>query len=150
MWDLEERTILSILHGHTGEVYTLCAVKEGVLVSGSGDNSLIIWSILHRSSTYSPNYVLTGHTSYIWEIIRMSSTEIISGKFIGDLRLWNIDQGLCTRHIHSVGDNFLYQMKQHQGGEVVVSYQNIVSVWGVGTNWGESIKQFSVWHRGNY
>ena len=36
----------------------------------------------------------------------------------------------------------VYHMKQHIGGDVVVSHQLEVNVWGAANNWGEPIKQF--------
>ena len=29
----------------------------------------------------------------------MSNSEIISGDYWGDLMMWDIDQGICTRHL---------------------------------------------------
>ena len=62
-----------------------------------------------------------------------------------DLMMWNIDQGLCIRHIPKVGGFVgLWQMKQHTRGDVVVSYRNQVKVWGAANDWGQNpIKQFN-------
>ena len=148
IWNIEDRSIMSTLSGHTDAVNALCYVKEGVLVSGSEDKSLIIWSkSTPESSTYSHKQTLTGHKSGIQGIIRLNNRDVISGEFKGDLMMWNIDQGLCIRHIPCVygfGDN-LIQMKQHIGGDVVVGYWFKVRVWGAANNWGEDpIKQFDV------
>ena len=71
---------MSTLSGHTNTVSALCNVKEGVFVSGSWDNSLIIWSkSTPESSTYSHREVLTGHKSAIFGIIRLNNREIVSG-----------------------------------------------------------------------
>ena len=147
IWNIEDRSIMSTLSGHTDIVSALCSVKEGVLVSGSGDKSLIIWSKpTPESSTYSLRQTLTGHKSEIRGIIRLNNTAIVSGEFDRDLRIWNIDQGLCIRHIPPViAINFLFQMKQHIGGDVVVDYGFEVRVWGAANNWGENPnKQFNV------
>ena len=79
-------------------------------------------------------------------IIRLNNREIMSGESSGDLMMWNIDQGLCIRHIpHIGGFDDLTQLKQHIGGDVVVSYEEKVKVWGTANNWGEdSIKQFDI------
>ena len=147
IWNIEDRSIMSTLSGHTGRVNALCYVKEGVFVSGSRDKSLIIWSkSTPKSSTYSHRQTLTGHKSSIEGIIRLNDREIVSGEWKGDLKMWNIDQGLCIRHIPHVGgyDN-LTQMKQHIEGDVVVSHGNKVKVWGAANNWGNTpIKQFDV------
>ena len=147
IWNIEDRSIMSTLSGHTGTVSALFYVKEGVLVSGSWDNSLIIWSrSTPESSTYSHKQTLTGHKSRIMGIIRLNNREIMSGEAGGDLMMWNIDQDLCIRHIPHVGIcDFLIQMKQHIGGDVVFSYEDKVRVWGAANNWGEDpIKQFDV------
>ena len=70
----------------------------------------------------------------------------MSGELDGDLMMWNIDQGLCIRHIPSLsGFDPLNQMKQHIGGDIVVSHKYNVKVWGAANNWGEDpIKQFDV------
>ena len=59
--------------------------------------------------------------------------------------MWNIDEGLCIRHIPRVsGFDCLDQMMQHTGGDLVVSYLNKVKVWGTANNWGQNpIIQFN-------
>ena len=146
IWNIEDRSIISTLSEHKDGVIALCNVKEGVLVSGSYDNSLIIWSELTpESAIYSHSQTLTGHKSMIGGIIRLNNREIISGEYYGDLMMWNIDQGLCIRHIPNIsGFDLLWQMKQHIGGDVVVNYEDEVKVWGAANNWGENpIKQFN-------
>ena len=146
IWNIEDRSIMSTLSGHTRTVNALCSVSEVMLVSGSGDNSLIIWSKpTPESSTYSLTQTITGHKSIIRGIIRLNNRETVSGEWKGDLMMWNIDQGLCIRHIHNIsGYDDLCQMKQHIGGDVVVNYGDKVKVWGVTNNWREDpIKQFS-------
>ena len=146
IWNIEDRSIMSTLSRHTGTVVELCYVKEGVFVSRSLDGSLIIWSkSTPESSTYSHKQV-TGHKSYIKGILRLNKREIISGEVSGDLMMWNIDEGLCIRHIPCLSFfEFLNQMKQHIGGDIVVSYNDKVKVWGAANNWGgDTIKQFDV------
>ena len=146
IWNIEDRSIISTLSGHTRRASALCNVKEGVLVSGSWDKSLIIWrKSTPESSTYSLRQTLTGHKTEISGIIRLNNIEIVSGEDIGDLRMWNIDQGLCIRHIpYECRFDYLLQMKQDIGGDVVVSHINKVKVWGAANNWGEEpIKQFN-------
>ena len=145
IWDIEHRSIISTLYnGHTDTVSFLCYVRECVFVSGSHDKSLIIWNKSSESPTYSSGHVLRGHTSYIKGIIRISNREIVSGEDLGDLRLWNIDQGLCIRQIPNMGENSLFGMKQHIGGDVVVSYWRKVIVWGAQNNWAEPVHELDV------
>ena len=145
IWDIEERVIISTLSGHKDAVTALCHLGGGQLVSGSLDKSLIIWSKLPgSSSTYSQKQVLTGHESSIKGIIRISKAEIISGEHKGDLRIWNINEGVCIRHIPSLGDYGLSQIKQHHEGEVALNYDDKVFVLGAVNNWEAPIKQFRV------
>ena len=147
IWNIEDRSIMSTLSGHTKEVSALCNVKEGVFMSGSRDKSLIIWSkSTPGSSIYSHRQTLTGHTSEIEGIIRINNREIMSGEFDGDLMMWNIDQGVCIRQIPRVSEfGNIYKMKQHIGGDVVVSYWNKVKVMEAANNWDNTpIKQFNV------
>ena len=148
IWNIEDRSIMSTLSGHTETVSVLCYVKEGVFVSGSFDKSLIIWSkSTPESSTYSHRETLTGHKSWIRGIIRLNNRDIVSGEWYGDLMMWNIDQGLCIRHIPHL-DVFcdrLCQIKQHMRGDIAVNYWDKVRVWGAANNWGgDPIKQFAV------
>ena len=144
IWDIEERAIISTLSGHAGAVTALCHLEDGQLVSGSVDKSLIIWSKFPGLlSTYSHKQVLTGHKTNISGIIRINKREIISGEYHGDLRIWNIDEGVCIRHIYSMGD-CLTQMKQNIGGEVALNYDENVLVWETVNNWEAPIKQFRV------
>ena len=148
IWDIENRAIMSTLSQHTKYVADMCYMEEGIFVSGSWDKSLIIWSKYElpgssATSTYS-HRVLTGHKSGIRGIIRISNREIISGELEGDLKIWDIVEGVCNRHIISPGGlitNYINQMKQHMG-EVAVSYTSTIKVWGATNNWERPLKQF--------
>ena len=144
IWNIEERVIISTLSGHTDRVSALCHLGGEQLVSGSADSSLIIWSKLPgSSSTYSQKQVLTGHRSGIRGIIRISKAEIISGEHKGDLRIWNINEGVCIRYILSMGYD-LWQIKQHHEGEIALNYEDKVFVLGAVNNWEAPIKLFRV------
>ena len=142
IWDIKERSIICTLSGHRHIVTSLCYVREGVFVSGSWDKSLIIWSKLPGSNIYSPRHVLTGHKSHIKGIIKINNSEILSVEEKGDLMIWNIDQGLCTRHLPQMGIG-IKQMKQYMG-EVAVGYYEKVIILGAANNWEAPLKQFSV------
>ena len=150
IWDIENRAIMSTLSQHTDYVSALCNMGYGVFVSGSKDQSLIIWSKyeLPGSSsastfTYSQR-VLTGHKSEIMGIIRLNNIEIISGESKGDLRIWNIVEGVCTKHIIPHTKHIIKKMTEHMG-DVVVSHITKIRVWGAGNNWVNTpLKRFEV------
>ena len=152
-WDIEERIIITTLSGHTNWVTALCHLGCGQLVSGSWDKSLIIWDKLPGSSSnYSNKQQLRGHKSIISGIIKINKREIISGDYSGDLKIWNIDEGVCIRHIPSLGgyknqglcQGYLPLMKQHHDGDVAIDCYDKVFVWGAVNNWETPIKQFPV------
>ena len=151
IWDIENRAIMSTLSQHTKCVHALCNISEGVFVSGSNDKSLIIWSKYElpgssSTSTYT-HRVLTGHKSGIIGIIRINNREIISGEYLGDLKIWDIVEGVCNRHIISPGGwfpDYIIQMKQHMG-KVAVNYIRYIRVWGAINNWANTpLKYFGV------
>ena len=130
--DIEERALITTLYGHTGWVTAICDISLGdtQLVSGRPDFSLIIWAKLSGSPLYSLRDMLIGHTSEIRGIVKINNAEIISGEWNGDLRIWDLPSGLCTRHIPK--DKYIYEMKPLHEGEVAVDYLHRVKVWGAG------------------
>ena len=143
IWDIENKILMSTLYGDREWITALCAVRESVLVSGSNENSLIIWNKSPESPIYSVSYLLTGHTSNIKSIIKSNTNTsiIISGEKNGNFIIWDIDQGLCIRR-KPCYYNPLSQMKQHVRGEVAVSYSEKVIVWGVADT--SIFRQFTV------
>ena len=133
---------MSTLYGHKCKVTAICPIREGIFVSGFWDKSLIIWSKFPGCSIYSQQS-LTGHTSRIAGIIKMNNSEIVSGEWNGDLRIWNINQGICIRHLPIVSYG-INQMKKHIRGEIAISYQNEIIIWGAANIWGNPLKQFRV------
>ena len=83
---------------------------KGVLVSWYGNGSVVIWSNykLPRSS----HGLLIGN-SIIMRIVKFSYRDIICGYFSGDLRIWDIVDGVCTRYIPTESTDIINQMKLH-------------------------------------
>ena len=117
IWNLKSRAIISTLSNHTGVITALCHPRVNIPVSGSVDKSLIIWEYnLEENSTY-PKFILQEHESYIRGIIRLNSLEIISGDWEGNLKIWNIEEGICISQMRiPITDcDGLYQMKMLGG-----------------------------------
>ena len=66
----------------------------------------------------------------------------MSGDYNGDLMIWNIDQGVCIRHLPYMGYD-IAQMKQYMG-KVAVSYLGKVIIWGAANNWKAPLNQFKI------
>ena len=109
LWDWKKKTIMHTLSEHMNMVSALCHINQEVLVSGSEDTSLIVWELGSKQ----PKYVLIGHISTIRAIIQLTNSSIISGEWRGDVRMWNIDEGLCIKHFPRIYYcDYLIQMKK--------------------------------------
>ena len=156
IWDLGNNTLRCTLTLHRGPVSALCYVNRWLLVSGSVDKSLVVWEYVTSLSKYKPIYLLTGHKSVIRGIIRINGEEIISGECGGELRIWNIIEGICTKRIFRIYDHSnILQMKLFREEDININSNtntnintntkiNIVvgvcsreqiSVWGSDNNW---------------
>ena len=71
---------------HTSYVYCLSILNDGRLVSGSADNSIIIYNQM----TYQPDLIIKEHTGYIYCIIQLSSGVLASCSSDNTIKLFNI------------------------------------------------------------
>ena len=145
MWEIEEKCLICTLSGDREAVTALCAVGEDLV---SGSHSLIMWSKLPGSNIYSQTRVITGPTSNIEGIIQINKAEIVSGGTDGDLRIWILDQGICTTNIPTPDiddDGYrLSQIKQYAGNIALNYYWGKVSLWGSANHWAKPLNQFDV------
>ena len=95
------------LTNHTSCVYCLCILNDGRLVSGSGDNSIIIYNKI----TYQPDIIIKEHNNTICCIIQLSSGIIASCSYDKTIKLFNINgmkyEILQTLNYHS---NYVYKI----------------------------------------
>merc|ERR1712224_161049 len=97
----EQMTLRGTLTGHKGwvtKIATTPAIPEMIL-SASRDKSLIVWKLTRDESTYGVmNRRLTGHSHFVSDVVISSDGQFaLSGSWDGDLRLWNLQQGITTR-----------------------------------------------------
>ena len=151
IWDLRTNKLICTLSGHSKCVRAICYITPKVLVSGSWDQSLIVWEWRAGGNTYNIRYILTGHLSDIHGIIRVSKEEVISGEHQGDLRIWNIREGVCIKYIPRACRS-LWQMKCLEGGYRTPNSVKVgacsckgISVWGTQNNWEHFYKQFTIY-----
>jgi len=76
---------IDILEGHTNTVFTLQALPDGRIVSGSCDNSIRIWSKQGNEWT---SETLEGHTSTVYTLQVLPDGSIISGGGDCTIRIW--------------------------------------------------------------
>ena len=127
------KVMRSNLEFHKLWVTALCLFKPGILISGSGDLSLIIWDLEGEKAPQ----VLSGHLSTIFGILSLSHEQIISGEHKGNLRIWNIEECSCLIHIHHKPKikEGLWQIKMFEEGNVACCMDYTVSIWGVENAW---------------
>ena len=68
-YKIEKKNPIHKLTNHSGVVYCLCVLKDGRLVSGSGDNSIIIYN----KNTYQPDIIIKEHNYSVLCITQLSS-----------------------------------------------------------------------------
>ena len=99
------------LTNHTDYVYCLCILNDGRLVSGSADNSIIIYNKI----TYQPDLIIKEHNNYVLCIIQLSSGILASCSTDKTIKLFNIKgikyELLQTLNCHSNGIYKIIELK---------------------------------------
>ena len=123
LWNLKGTVnclTLSPLHKGPITALAICQQPEGrILMSGSRDNNIIMWDLdIQRQ----PKILSNHHKSWIVGIITLNKGKsAISGDYFGELRVWNVEKGICMKAFRvnyyltsmgyydgSVGCNYLY------------------------------------------
>jgi len=94
------------LRGHNGWVTSIAttSTRPDMILSGSRDRSLIMWS-LNRSSSWdehnnygTPRRSLHGHSHYVEDVVISKDGHFaLSSSWDGTLRLWDLHHGTTTR-----------------------------------------------------
>ena len=92
---------------HTNYVLCFCLLKDGRLVSGSVDGSIIIYN----KDTYQPDLIIKEHSDNIYCMIQLSSGELVSCSYDKTIKIYNIKgtkyEVLQTLNYHS---NIVYKI----------------------------------------
>jgi len=90
-----------ILKGHNGWVTCIATSSENpdMILSGSRDKKLIVWSLTREDQSYGvPRRSLGGHAHFVQDIVISSDGQFaLSGSWDGTLRLWDLNYGTTTR-----------------------------------------------------
>ena len=78
----------TVLKGHTGAVQDVVFTEAGLLASGSADNTIRIWDVLHNECLE----VLSGHTFSVDALV-VTAGSLVSGSVDKTVRIWD------TKHV---------------------------------------------------
>ncbi|XP_054656759.1 F-box/WD repeat-containing protein 7-like isoform X1 [Dunckerocampus dactyliophorus] len=123
----DTREAKQVLKGHDDHVITCLQFNDDLIVSGSDDNTLKVWSAVSGKCLRT----LTGHTGGVW-CSQMALTTVISGSTDRTLRVWNAESGEC---IHTLYGHTSTVRCMHLHGNRVVSgsRDTMLRVWDVST-----------------
>ena len=85
-YDIKSKKPIQTLNNHTGNVWCLTFMKDGRLVSGSEDTSIIIYNKI----TYQPDLVIKQHIGPVYCIVQLSSGLLASCSKDNTIKLFNI------------------------------------------------------------
>ena len=85
-YDIKFNEPIHKLSSHKGQVYCLCLLKDGRLVSGSEDHSIIIYNKL----TFKPDLIIKEHNDAVYCIIQLNSGILASCSNDKTIKLFNI------------------------------------------------------------
>lgn len=87
-------TCHAVLKGHNGWVTSVC-YKNGRLVTGSRDKTLLIWDVVDSAEEFARPYKrLTGHSHFIQDVqLSVDGQFALTASWDGTARLWNLVKG---------------------------------------------------------
>ena len=85
-YNIKSKEPIHKLNVHQGNVYCLCVLNDGRLVSGSLDKSIIIYNKI----TYQPDLIIKEHNGYIYCIIQLNSGELVSCSYDNEIKIFKI------------------------------------------------------------
>ena len=112
------------LKNHSSYICCLCILNDGRLVSGSDDNSIIIYN----KKTYQPDLIIKEHIKTVCCIIQLNSGEMVSCSCDCTIKLYNI-KGVQYEVIQTLNyhNNYVYKVDELKN-KALVSCSNDSSI----------------------
>uniref|UniRef100_A0A8D3B005 F-box/WD repeat-containing protein 7 n=1 Tax=Scophthalmus maximus TaxID=52904 RepID=A0A8D3B005_SCOMX len=115
----------TVLKGHDDHVITCLQFSGDLIVSGSDDNTLKVWSAVTGKCLRT----LTGHSGGVW-CSQMAVATVISGSTDRTLRVWDAESGECVHTLY--GHTSTVRCVHLHGNRVVSgSRDTTLRVWDV-------------------
>ncbi len=114
---------LEVCRGHEGKVNAVCVTKDGRIVSGSEDGTVLVWD-----SEGNQLVACRGHEGWINAVCVTQDGKIVSGSDDGTVRVWDMEGNqltVCRGHGSVVSSVCVTK----DGKIVSGSFDNTVRVW---------------------
>ena len=82
---------VATLTGHTDSVSCVLQLTDGRIVSGSDDNTLIVWDANRNTKHH-----LVGHMSWVTCVIQISDGRVVSGSGDATLKVWKLQEATAS------------------------------------------------------
>eukprot|EP01126_Amoeba_proteus_P023347 TRINITY_DN2348_c0_g1_i12.p1 TRINITY_DN2348_c0_g1~~TRINITY_DN2348_c0_g1_i12.p1 ORF type:complete len:270 (+),score=34.10 TRINITY_DN2348_c0_g1_i12:129-938(+) len=99
-WTRHKTTPSLILTGHTKEITSLSCTKEGFVLSGSGDNTAILWDTLSGV----PIQHFVGHVYPIWGVASLDNANIVTVSGDRSIKVWDSKSGILLINVNDNQD----------------------------------------------
>jgi uncharacterized protein YjbI with pentapeptide repeats len=125
VWDLQERTCRAVLKGHKAGVNAVCYVGDELLATVASDNNVLLWE---RATGRIVN-TLKGHTGSVTCVDFSPSNQLLaSGATDGTVRLWRLDDGVCSGILESKG-SIVFDLKFSGDLLVAACQDGFIEFW---------------------
>lgn len=124
------------LQGHFSCIWSLCELKNGMILSSSDDNTLRIWDPKNNFNCYK---VILGHTQCIYYVSELSNNLIVSVSMDMSIRIWDPSKGYeCVRvlRVHTSAVTCLCEI--NKGNFSTGSWDKTISIWNINLNKNEN------------
>jgi WD40 repeat protein len=122
-WDVESGTVKRTLTGHKSDVNKLALLKNGDLVSGSSDRTIIIWNL--EDGTV--KRTLAGHCKYVFALKELENRDLVSGSADGTIKIWDTVSGTVKKEIKAGSGVNSFEVLQN--GDLISASDQSIIIW---------------------
>lgn len=126
--------------GHTDFIFCICELSNHLLVSGSRDHSIKIWS-LNKTNYKCEKTIIDAHTSTIYNIIEISNHRMTSCAYDKSIKIWKaISPFELITSLQGHNSSVVAILYLHKREELIsISRDSVLRVWSMVTYQAVSI-----------